>query len=268
MFPAALPLVSATCCILFLATLRRRDRELCCARHAAEAQSRLAADRGRRLGLLARDMSHPGLCLLGIADRISAEAGVAEEAAKLRRESARLLQLCDEAGDSLAAEAGSRRLREEPVALGPLVEAALAELREPMHGVRHWRLDPALEGVVVLGDRRALSRILSQVLMRAARETCPGDWIGFRPVRTADSLALVVEDEGSGRSAGDLSASSGEAGGTRGVVGGLATARDLLRAHGGDLLVESAPGIGTRAWLTLPRARILVDEAPSALRAA
>jgi signal transduction histidine kinase len=34
-------------------------------------------------------------------------------------------------------------------------------------------------------------------------------------------------------------------------------AHDLLRAHGGDLTIEAVPGIGARAWLTLPRARVL-----------
>jgi signal transduction histidine kinase len=34
-------------------------------------------------------------------------------------------------------------------------------------------------------------------------------------------------------------------------------ARDLLRAHGGDLTVETAEGIGSRCWLWLPRHRVL-----------
>ncbi len=218
--------------------------------------------------MLARDVTNPGLSLIGIADRLSALPGAEADAARLRREGTRLLDLSDEAGDTLATEAGARRLREEPLPLGTLVEAALAEVREPMSGARHWRLDPDLDGLVVLGDRRALGRVLCQVLVRAARETCPGDWIGLRAVRSAEAVSLVVEDEGSGRSPGDLCAGSGGSEGTRGLATGLATARDLLRAHGGDLLVESAPGIGARAWLTLPRARVLADEMPTTRRAA
>lgn len=268
LLPAVSPLFFAALCFLLLTAFWRRDRELRAAHRAIEVQSRLAAERGRRLGLLARDVTNPGLSLIGIADRLSRMPDAVPEAAKLRREGARLLKLSDEVGDSLAAEAGARRLREEPLPLGPLVEAALAEVREPMSGARHWRLDPELDGLVVLGDRRALARVLSQVLVRAARETSPGDWIGLRAVRTAEAVSLVVEDEGNGCPPGDLSAETGEAEGTRGVASGLATARDLLRAHGGDLLVEAAPGIGARAWLTLPRARVLADDPPAARRAA
>jgi signal transduction histidine kinase len=46
-------------------------------------------------------------------------------------------------------------------------------------------------------------------------------------------------------------------GGTRGLPLGLSVARDLLRAHGGDLTVETAEGIGSRCWLWLPRHRVL-----------
>ena len=268
LLPIVLPLFCAAAGFLLLLALWRRDRELRAARRAVEAQSRLAMERGRRLGVLARDVGGPALSLIGIADRLAALPGTTAEAERLHREGTRLLHLADEAGDSLAAEAGARRLREEPLPVGTLVEAALAEVREPMSGARHWRLDPGLDGLVLLGDRRALSRVLCQVLVRAARETRPGDWIGLRAVRTAEAVSLVVEDEGSGRSPGDLSADRGENEGTRGVASGLATARDLLRAHGGELLVESTPGIGARAWLTLPRSRVLADEVPATRRAA
>ena len=38
---------------------------------------------------------------------------------------------------------------------------------------------------------------------------------------------------------------------------GLALARSLLEAHGGALRLEAVPGVGTRAWLTLPRDRLV-----------
>lgn len=268
LLPVGSSLFCAAVSVSLLVVLWRRDRELRSVRRAVDEHSRLATDRGRRLGVLARDVGSPGISLIGIADRLASLPGAEGEAVRLRREGVRLLNLSDEAADTLAAEAGARRLREEPLPLGALVEAALAEVQEPMSGARHWRTDPGLGGLVVLGDRRALERVLCQVLVRAARETSSGDWIGLRAVRTDEAVSLVVEDEGSGRSPGDLSISSGKAEGTRGVATGLATARDLLRAHGGDLLMEAAPGIGARAWLTLPRARVLADEQATARWAA
>ncbi|UFN50219.1 HAMP domain-containing histidine kinase [Roseomonas sp. OT10] len=246
--PPVLGLVAAA---LVIARLRRR---LVTAEARAENEATLAAQRTRRLGLLAQDIAQPGLSLLGLAERLEgADHGAA---AVLRLESARLLSLSDEIADELAARSGARRLREEPLALPQLIDQAMEAVRRPLgDGVRHWRADPGLEGLTVLGDRRALCRVMTQVLARAVRETRQGDCIAVRAVHGPDTLALVVEDEGAGLSPGDLALGEGE--GTRGLGLGLATARDLLRAHGGELRVEASAGIGTRAWLTLPRVRIL-----------
>jgi signal transduction histidine kinase len=123
-------------------------------------------------------------------------------------------------------------------------------------GRRQFRLAPDFAGLTLHADRRALRGALLQMLTRAARLTQEGDWIDLRPVLTPDSLAIVIEDEGAGLPAEDLA--PGAADGTRGLGFGLATARALLEAHGGSLRLEAVPGVGARAWLTLPRDRLLV----------
>ena len=97
-----------------------------------------------------------------------------------------------------------------------------------------------------------------QVLVRAARLSRPDDQIDIRFTRIGNQAAVIIEDEGLGLAAADLA--SGAAAGTRGVGFGLSLARKLLHAHGGDLVFESAAGIGTRAWLTLPEDRVLVAQ--------
>ena len=252
-----LPVLALAGAGFFVCRLALRCRA---ARAQAAAQAELAAQRARRLGLLAQEITQPGLSLLGIADRLSRCPGTEDGVAPLRAESARLLNLADEIADELAAQSGGRRLREEPLILPLLVDQAMEEVRRPLgEGVRHWRADPGLEGLTVMGDRRALCRAMTQVLARAVRETRQGDCIAIRAVRGPDTLALVVEDEGAGLPPGDLSPTGAGEGGTRGLGLGLATARDLLRAHGGELRVEASLGIGTRAWLTLPRGRVLGD---------
>ncbi|MFT8245989.1 sensor histidine kinase [Roseomonas sp. BN140053] len=261
--PFALPLLLCFLVMLGLAAVCILQARRARVASAAQAElGRLAADRSRRLSLLAREIAQPGLVLLGIADRLDGapEGAWRDSVPALRGEAARLLQLSDEISDELAAQSQGRalHLREEALSLSALLDQAMDEVRRPLgEGARHWQAAPELADVQVMGDRRALGRALVQVLARAVRDTGPGDCISLRVVRGPDALALVVEDEGAGMPPGDLGAGLPGGSGTRGLALGLATARDLVRAHGGDLQVEAAAGIGTRAWLTFPLSRIV-----------
>src|SRR4051794_21731617 len=230
------------------ATARQRA-----AQEAAGCAERLAAERGRSLGLIVQELQ--ALALLGQAAAAPPPAGT-----QIAIEARRLLHLADDISDYLAAEAGPRQLAPAPLPLAPLVEEAVAAVTAQLGPVRRqFRMAPDFAGLVLNADRRALRGALLQVLTRAARLTREEDWIDLRPVLTADSLAIVVEDEGAGLGAEDLAAGQAAAGaaGTRGLGFGLAVARALLEAHGGALKLEAMPGIGARAWLTLPRTRLL-----------
>lgn len=169
-----------------------------------------------------------------------------------------LLQLADNL-DEVAAAAGPRSIREAPAPLGPIVDAAIATVSAQIRpGHRHWRLDPALRALTVRADSRALEGALAALLRRAASHSRHGDVIGLRSLVTSETIALIVEDEGDGIAAPDIVPdTTAPAAGTRGLDLGLSLAQRLAAAHGGDIRLETAPGIGARAWLTLPRARLL-----------
>lgn len=206
----------------------------------------------RRVRLLSDRAASLTRCVALLCDAVQAPArGLLATEGPGSEHGRRLLDLSDQAADLLAMQAGPRSLREENLALGPLVREVVAALDSPG---RRWRFDPGLDGVTLRADSRALRAALRAVLQRALRETTADDSIALRVMPAPDMLALVVEDEGAGQAAADLDP-GGEATGTRGLVLGLATARDLLRAHGGDLMLEAAGGIGARAWLTLPNWR-------------
>ena len=246
-----LGLVSLTLALRFLMGLRRRT-------HAAEARALAAEGRAtshaRSLGLLAEEMQASAMALLGLAGQLTLPQGQA-----VAGEARRVLRLADTVKEALAATAGPRCLTEERVELAPLMREVLAGVTAQLgQGSRQWRLAAEFTGLWLLADRRALHGALSQVVARAARLTRENDWIDLRPVLTSESLAIVVEDEGSGLGAEDL-ATGAEAAKerTRGLSFGLAVARSLLEAHGGELRLEAQPGIGARAWLVLPRTRLL-----------
>lgn len=228
-------------------------------RLAAElAMAELRARRGgRALDLMAQEVHGLGLGLLGRAQVLGGEAGKGFEA-----EARRLLTLADAVVEAHGVVSAARALRDERFALGPvLAEAVEAAQRQLGPGLRHWRLDPLLESLVVRADARALRGALLQVLCRAARATGEGDFIDIRAVQTPQGVTIVVEDEGLGLAVDDLSPAlhGSDEPRTRGLVLGLTLARALLRAHGGELVMEAAPGVGARAFLSLPANRVVAS---------
>lgn len=231
-----------------------RHRQLTTRLAAAEAR---ATRGGRALDLMAREVHGLGLGLLGRAQVLGGESGAGFEG-----EARRILALADAVVEAHGVVSSARALRDERFALGPvLADSVEAARRQLGPGLRHWRLDPLLESLVVRADARALRGALVQVLCRAARATGEGDFIDIRAVQTPQGVTIVVEDEGLGLAVDDLSPAvhGGEEPRTRGLVMGLSLARALLRAHGGELVMEAAPGVGARAFLSLPANRVVTS---------
>ena len=248
-----------TACALVSASflLERRQVEA----RARQAERELEA-RGRYLGLLAQEMQGHGLALLGHATAPEPPAATKPGTSKpgtpaLEGRARALLGLAADVSDLLATQAGPRVLQEEATLLGPLLDEVIGQIAQALTpGRRAWRVAPELRTVTLAADRRALLGALRPVMTRVIRNTKDGDSVELRLVRADTSVAIVVEDEGTGQIAEDLNGLSvGQ--GTRGLGLGLVVARDLLRAHGGDLTLEAVPGIGARAWLTLPRERLV-----------
>ncbi len=168
--------------------------------------------------------------------------------------SGRLLTLAESLIEQTQAP-GQVRLEAAPVAVGELLDFAVAQVTADLApGQRAWRLAPDLAERRVLADRRALHQVLVRVLSAAALATREGDWIDVAAVPCASGWTLAIEDEGLG-----LPITETEAGGpeSRGLGLGLTLARELMQAHGGALLLESAQGVGTRALLVFPAERVL-----------
>lgn len=228
---------------------------------AAQAEAgrldRIAVARGRSLSLAAQE-------LRGIAAGMGTAGGVpggvlrGDLAPPAEGPAQKLLRLADDLAE-VAAASDRRTIHEAPAPLGPIVDAAIGVIeRQIRPGRRHWQVDPALRRLTVKADGRALEGALAALLRRAASHSRDGDAIVLRWVLASETVAIVVEDEGDGMPAPDLVPDAiAPLPGTRGLDLGLSLARSLAAAHGGDIRLETAPGIGARAWLTLPRARLL-----------
>jgi signal transduction histidine kinase len=117
--------------------------------------------------------------------------------------------------------------------------------------------------LLMYGDRHRIERILSNLIQNALRFTPVGGRVIVSLERAGDhTVRMVVDDDGPGLADADLphlfdlnyqSAVSGRrAGYSHGLGLGLAIARMLARAHGGELTAGNRVGGGARFALWLP----------------
>jgi signal transduction histidine kinase len=109
-------------------------------------------------------------------------------------------------------------------------------------------------------DTQAIGRVLNNLISNALRHTPVGGEILLLARRTDSGVEVSVRDTGEGIHARDIPHIfdrfyRGEKSRNRGTGGaglGLAIARGIVRAHGGDIQVESEAGKGTQFTFTIP----------------
>ena len=111
----------------------------------------------------------------------------------------------------------------------------------------------------VLADAERVDVVLTNLLGNAIRHTASGGRIAARLRRDGRTVRLEVQDTGEG-----IPAQYRERiferffqvpGTKRGGVGlGLYISREIVRAHGGEMGLESEEGKGSTFWFTLPAA--------------
>jgi signal transduction histidine kinase len=195
--------------------------------------------------------------------------GVVEEPATVERylETAQhhirsLSQLLDDLFDIAQIDAGGMRLERGPISIRDLISdalegfSALAAHRDvTLEGTTAHDIDP------VPMDAQKIERVMTNLLDNALRHTPAGGVVRMSASGDAEQVVVEVQDTGEGISAEDLPhvfdrfyrGGNGHDGhGTR-VGLGLAIAKGIVEAHGGDIGIESGVGQGTRVWFSLPR---------------
>jgi signal transduction histidine kinase len=170
----------------------------------------------------------------------------------------RLLGLIDDLIDVSQLEAGKVELRIDPIALRAFLADLAAEMR-PLATRGRLSLEVAYADgpAVVYADEMRLRAILANLLSNAVKFTPPGGTIRIEVGADEDGLRIDVVDTGIGIEPSEQErvfekfhrSAPPDVPGT-GL--GLAIAREYSRLHGGDLLVESTPGVGSRFSLRLP----------------
>lgn len=202
--------------------------------------------------------------IIANADSISAQLDgplkpdYAEYASDIANAGRHLLGLVEDLVDLQAIERDDFAIQLEPIDLADVARRASGLL-----GVRaaqsEVRIDkPALdETLPVTGEFRRALQVLVNLIGNAVRYSPPEAMVWIRLERDGDKACVIVADQGKGIAPEDQDrifekfgrVDDSEPGGS-GL--GLYIARRLARAMGGDLTVDSAPGMGARFVFSLP----------------
>lgn len=248
-----------------------------------EAAQRAKATR-HRLACLLHELRTPLNAVSGYAELAQSRLGtgatqaVAKDLERLREASAhmtRMVQGFERGTVDAAQSSGVAWTREEPRTTTRLDAAmseavAMIELNARKAGVRvHAPPSDAADAPAVRADQRTVMQILVNLLGNAVKFTPAGGEVGMTVADTADDrVRVAVWDTGPGIAAEEIERiferSYRGANGQRrrganenvpdGQGLGLSIARDLARAAGGELTVESRAQDGAVFYLDLPAA--------------
>jgi len=161
--------------------------------------------------------------------------------------------------DVAGIEAGRLTVEPEPHDPAALLAEAL-ELFSPLaaeHGVR-VSIDAPDPLPAVRADRSRVLQVLGNLIGNAVKFTPRGGIVVLRAAAGPESVRLSVSDTGRGIAAEHLPHLFDRfwkvrEGNRHGAGLGLAIARGIVEAHGGEITVESTPGAGSTFSFTLPR---------------
>jgi PAS domain S-box-containing protein len=198
---------------------------------------------------------------LGIHGPVTAEQR--EALRRVQRSQQHLLSLVNDVLNFAKLEAGRVTYDIGPVPVRELI-AGLESLVAPQLAAKQLRFAcaPCETALTAAADAEKVRQILLNLLSNAIKFTPEGGAIRVEARGDADRVHLGVCDTGIGIPDDRVESvfepfvqlARGAASGRDGTGLGLAISRDLARAMGGDLTVESAPGVGSTFTLTLPAA--------------
>jgi len=209
-------------------------------------------------------VGYNALALSGLYGEVSSELRAAHD--RIRTSAEHLLRVVNDVLDLSKIEVGRMEVELQPVALEPLLDGVIA-IVEPVAEAKDVRVDLVVARDLprVETDARHVRQILLNLASNAIKFTERGS-VTFVAKRGegahAGKVLIAIEDTGIGIADGDLVRifdefeqvrPSGRGDSIeRGTGLGLAVSRKLARLLGGDVVVDSQPGLGSRFTLVLP----------------
>jgi signal transduction histidine kinase len=194
------------------------------------------------------------------------EALVSEVQAVIERQVAHMSRLVSDLLDVSRVSTGKLRLERRCVDIAGIIDAAI-DACQPTIAARRQRFEVRLPSgeLELYGDPIRLAQVVSNLLDNASKYTPEGGEIGLSAVVIAEAVVITVSDSGIGITPEAMPkifepfVQEAHAIGFNGVgLGiGLTVVRELVEAHGGQVVASSAgTGLGSEFVVILPLTRV------------
>jgi signal transduction histidine kinase len=233
---------------------------------ADQKQRELESLRRDLIAWVGHDLQTPLASMRAILEALS--DGVVDEPEMVKRylltaqrDVMSLSALIDDLFQMSQLDAGGFPLHRAPASLNDLVSDTLESFSQ-LAKQQEITLEGQVESDVdpVLMDTQAIGRVFNNLISNALRHTPPQGRVSVWVRREGPGVDVTVSDTGEGIRGQDIPHIferfyRGDASRRRGTGGaglGLAIARGIVQAHGGDIHVQSEPGKGTQFTFHLP----------------
>ena len=200
--------------------------------------------------------------LEALSDGVVEDPGTVKRYLNIAQRDVRSLSaLIDDLFQMAQLDAGGFPLQRAEASLNDLVSDTLesfTQLAQQQELTLEGNVDSDVDPVMM--DTQAIGRVLNNLIGNALRHTSNRGRVSVWVQRTTQGVEVTVSDTGEGIRADDLPHIferfyRGEKSRNRGTGGaglGLAIARGIVQAHGGDIRVESSIGKGTQFTFHIP----------------
>jgi signal transduction histidine kinase len=255
--------------------LERQSAELAGLRDEAERANRTKSE---FLANMSHELRSPLNAVIGFSeimkDELFGELGSAqyrEYAYDIWQSGRHLLDVINDILDLSKVEAGKLELAESEINLGATIAGCmrLVSARAHQAGIT-LRSTVGGDDLQIRADERKLKQVLINLLTNSIKFTKSGGRVAVSIGRLPDSrLRIAVADTGIGISPADIPKALSAFGQVdsslsrrhEGTGLGLPLSKALVELHGGELQIESEPGIGTTVSIVLPASSVCANRA-------